>query len=135
MFCDKNLLNYDLACMALRHLTVTRVTWFLTYIFDCGGHEIYSASGVSTTPISLATEPFLAGSLAERVEIWFWGGPHEAEDWYCGSLLTLLVDKLFYCVAMDYEDVVAKFLEALNGCHTGSHNKTRQVESTPTICA
>ena len=135
MSCDKNLLNYEMAHQSLEHLTVARVARYLTYIFDCGSHEIYSNQGVSTTPITLATEPYLSGYLATQTEIWFWGGPPEEEDWYCGSLLTLLIDKLFYCVAMGYEDVVAKFLEALNGNHPYVHHKTQQAESSPPSCA
>jgi len=135
MSCDRELLNYELAHKALGHLTVTRAARFLTYIFDCGSHEIYTNLGYSTTPINLATEPSLSGCLAGQTRIWFWGGPPGCEDWYYGSLLTLLIDKLFYCVTMNFEDVVAKFLEALNGSETSPHYETRQIGPATASCA
>jgi hypothetical protein len=131
MYRDEGLLNYDLAYHSLEHLTVARAVQYLTHIFDCGTHEIYQILSDRRlrefcTPIHIATNPSLAGQLACNVGIWFWGGPPGDEEWYEGTLLTMLIDKLFYCVAMGYEDTVFKFLEVLNG----SCNKARQTEPT-----
>ena len=126
MACNPALLDYELARKSLEHLTVARCVRYLTYIFDCGSHEIYATleelfSGrplyESTTPIRLATRPSLGGCLAAYVKIQFWGGPPEEADWHQGTLLTMLIDKLFYCVAMGYEDIVALFLDTLNDSH------------------
>lgn len=139
MRCDRGLLNYNLARQTLEHLTVARTVHYLTYIFDCGAHEIFADIDhpqqlKATTPINLATNPRLSGCLASRIGICFWGGPPEEAKWHHGSLLTMLIDTLFYCVIMDYEDTVNKFLETLNDSHTCSHDKTRQATSTPTSC-
>lgn len=136
MRCDKGLLNYNLAYQTLEHLTVARVVHYLAYIFDCGAHEIFTNIDHSqlfeaTTPINLATSPLLSDCLASHVKIWFWGGPPGDASWYKGTLLTMLIDILFYCVIMDYEDTVHKFLETLNDTSTASHDKTRQATPPP----
>ena len=106
------LLNYDAAYQALEYLTVARAVYYLTYIFGCGGHEIY-VNGQSQTPNDLARD--YVGCMANRIELWFWGGPPAGEEWFEGTILTMLMDKLFYSVVMGYDDLVAKFLETLNG--------------------
>ncbi len=116
-------LDYEVLCQNLKYLTVARVTYYLTYIFDCGTHEIVWRND-ATTPAALASDPFFSGRLASLGHIWFWGGPPGEADWFKGTLLTMLIDKLYYCAAMGYDDVVDKFLEALNGSH-----KTRQTEA------
>lgn len=140
MVCDRALLNYELARKSLEHLTVSRCVHYLTYIFDCGSHEIYASPeefvpghGLyeATTPIKLATRPYLAGGLAAYMEIQFWGGPPDNADWHQGTLLTMLIDRLFYCVAKGYEDTVTLFLETLNdNSKRPSHDKTPQATST-----
>lgn len=121
---DEGLLSYELAHQSLEHLTVARAVYYLTYIFDCGTHEICVA-GQSTTPCDVALDSYVSSLQADRLIIHFWGGPPDEEDWYKGSLLTMLIDRLFYCVASGYTDVVEKFLEVLNG----SSRKTRSFES------
>lgn len=113
----RDLLNQEMAYQALEHLTVARAVRYLTYIFDCGEHEIYVGSR-QTTPYELGTDLYTSGCLADRVIIWFWGGPPDYEDWFEGTLLTMLIDKLFFCVANELDDVVDKFLETLNGSKT-----------------
>jgi hypothetical protein len=105
------LLDYDAAYQALEHLTVARAVYYLTYIFDCGEHEIY-VNGQSQTPIDAARNH--VGWMSNRVGIWFWGGPPDNEDWFEGTILTMLMDKLFYSVAMGYDNLINKFLETLN---------------------
>ncbi len=127
-----NLLDCDLAYHSLEHLTVTRAVYYLTYIFDCGTHEIHSGQDVGT-PIQLASNKFASlGHLASRARIWFWGGPPGEEEWYQGTLLTMLIDKLFYCVVSGYDDVVRKFLEVLNG---SCRDQIGSTESEATSCA
>jgi hypothetical protein len=110
----QDILDYDVASMMLEHLTVTRTVHYLTYIFDSATHEIY-VNGTTTTPIELAHDPKMRGLLASRVPIRFWGGPPDEEEWYDGSLLAMLMDKLFYCVALHYYDVIDRFFYTLNG--------------------
>lgn len=126
----RDLLDYDLAYHSLEHLTVARVVRYMTYIFDCGTHEIHSGQDIGT-PVQLAASPHYAGRLAGGVEIWFWGGPPDEEDWHRGTLLTMLIDKLFYCVVSGYDDVVRKFLEVLNG---SCRNQIGSAESEATSC-
>lgn len=128
----QELLDYDFAHQALEHLTVARVAHYLTYIFDCGTHEIFTQGPahkgqVTTTPIDLARIPYLSGCLAARTIIYFWGGPPNEEEWYQGSLLTMLIDKLYYCIAMGFEDVVDKFLGTLNGGYSKAESARSKV--------
>ncbi len=108
----KALLDYDAAYQALEHLTVARTVYYLTYIFDCGGHEVY-VNGASQSVADVARNH--SGCAANSVGVWFWGGPPASEDWFEGTFLTLLMDKLFYSVVMGYDDLIEKFLETLNG--------------------
>ncbi len=121
-------LDYEVLYRSLEYLTVARVTHYLTYIFDCGTHEILWRT-LPTTPVEIAGDPFFSERLASQEHIWFWGGPPGEADWFKGTLLTMLIDKLHYCEMMGYNDVVTKFEEAL---YRGSH-KTGQTEAqTPT---
>ncbi len=115
-------LDYEAIRDATKYLTVARVVHYLTYIFDSGTHEIVR-NGLPTTPVELASHPAQAQQPAASVEILFWGGPPEQAEWFRGDLLTLLIDNIFYCAAMEFDDVVRKFLEALGGS-----NKTRQLK-------
>ncbi len=108
----QDLLDYDAAYQALEHLTIARTVHYLTYIFGCGDHEII-VGGQAHTPTTVARDH--VGRLSNRIGIWFWGGPPNNEDWFEGTMLTMLMDKLFYSVAMGYDDVVEKFLATLNG--------------------
>ncbi len=116
-------LDYTVLCRNLEHLTMARATHYLTYIFDCGTHEIVWRN-TATAPAELASDPFFSERLASRECIWFWGGPPGAAAWFKGTLLTLLIDKLYYCAMLGYNDVVDKFSEALRNGH-----KTRQTET------
>jgi len=116
------LMDSDLAYASLQHLTVPRVVNYLAYIFGAGEDEIL-VPGESpwqkrvTTPISLVSD-ILTGVLACRIPVTFWGGPPDEEDWYGGSLLTLLIDRLFYNVAAGNDNIVSRFLEGVNGSAT-----------------
>jgi len=121
------LLNYELAYQALEHLTVSRVVRYMQYTLCGENHEIY-CNGDSTTPLVLATNPHVAGSLAGNIHLWFWGGPPKKEEWYEGSLLTMLLDRLWYAVVVGRYDVVDGFLETLNGNHTRTQQKNAQDE-------
>ena len=121
----RELLNYDAAYQALEHMTVARVVHYLAYIFDCGGQEIY-VNGQAQTPIDIVHN--YSGYLAHRVRIWFWGGPPDDENWFEGTMLTMLMDKLFYSVAMGYSDLIEKFLETLND------GKSKTTHSATTNC-
>jgi hypothetical protein len=103
----------------------------LTRIFGSGDCEIIFCD-VYTSPIGLATDPFRAGSAASSVGIRFWGGPPGDRGWYEGSLITMLVDRLFQCVTAGEIDVVEMFLEVLNG---GRYNKTPKADAAIIGCA
>lgn len=106
------LLDYDAAYQSLEHLTVGRAVYYLTYIFDCGAHEVY-VNGKAQAITDVAYDH--SGLPANRMGVWFWGGPPGGEEWFEGSFLTLLMDKLFYSVVMGFDDLIEKFLETLNG--------------------
>jgi hypothetical protein len=116
-----SLIDHEAAQQALFGMTVARAAQYLSYIFDSGKHEIL-ASGVATTPIDLACNRFPPGTLAESVRITFWGGPPGDADWHQGTLLTLLIDKLFYCVATGRDETVEKFLTVLNDGKTRTND-------------
>lgn len=122
-------LDYEVLHQNLEHLTVARVAHYLTYIFDCGTHEIIWCND-ATTPVSIASDTVISKALASRVLIWFWGGPPDQAAWFKGSLLTMLIDKLYYCAVMGYDDVVDKFSEALDASY-----KTGQTETKATVGA
>lgn len=111
---DKVMVDMNMAFESMQHLTVGRVVHYLTYIFNCGTQEILSEKTV-TTPINFATNRANTAMLASRTSIWFWGGPPGQVDWYVGTLLHLLIDRLFYCVAKGYSNIVDKFLVAFQG--------------------
>ena len=98
---------------AMEHLTVARAVRYLAYIFDCGDHELLYQDAAAS-PVEMACDPFLASQPADGVAIQFWGGPPDDANWHRGTFQTLLLDKLFYCAAMGYDDVVDKFLKVLN---------------------
>ena len=106
------LLDLDFVRPQLEHLTVARVTNHLHHIFNSGSFSIYYANK-PTTPIELATTPPLAGVLAARIVIWFYGGPPGYKEWFEGTLLTLLIDHLFCSVALHQDTLTQKFLKAL----------------------
>jgi hypothetical protein len=119
------LLNYELAYNALEHLTVSRVVHYMQYTLCGEDHEVYyeGTHWQQTTPLRLANDPHLAGRLASCIKIYFWGGPPSDEDWFEGTLLTMLLDRLWYAAVIGRNDIVDNFLETLNG----GHNQTRQV--------
>jgi len=121
------LLDYEIACQATGHLTVSRVVRYMQYTLCGENHEIY-CNGDATTPMQLAINPFVAGNLASNVHLWFWGGPPKKEEWYEGSLLTMLLDRLWYAVAVGRYDVVDRFLEALNCDYDRTRRENTQAE-------
>ena len=106
----QHLLDVDLAQQSLRHLTVARAVRYLTHVFKAGQCEIVIAGDLAC-PIQVATDPLFAGCLASRVRIQFWGGPPGDKGFYGGSILTMLIDKLFQCVAYGEIATVEEFLE------------------------
>lgn len=110
----RELLDYTLAYQSLEHLTVARVVYYLTYIFKNGADEIIVGYD-TTTPTNLANSIYFSGYAASCIKIWFWGGPPGEEEWYEGTLLTMLIDRLFYSVVMNHNEIVDKFLETLSG--------------------
>jgi hypothetical protein len=111
---QRDLLDLDLARHSLEHLTIARVVNYLTYVFDAAEDEILCMGNVCATPSDLL-DVFHPGKLACVTEITFWGGPPEEEEWYKGTLLTMLIDRLFYNIAVGNERIVDRFLETLNG--------------------
>jgi hypothetical protein len=108
-----NMINVEAGKDAMAHLTVARAVRYLVYIFDCGEHELLYR-GAATSPTEMACVPYIASRPAGDVLIEFWGGPPGDANWHQGTFQTLLLDKLFYCVAMGYDDIVEKFLKVLN---------------------
>ncbi len=108
--CDAELL-YD----ALRHLTVGRVANFLNYTFDSHDHEILDLSegrlNWVTTPAEYATHR--CEVLASDTAIVFFGGPPGCGEWYPGSLLAMLVDRLLLNTALGHEEIVRRFMGAV----------------------
>jgi len=108
-------IDVDLARASLQHLTVARVVNYLTYTFDSGTDEILDRSEDrekwATTPLEL-TQSVAVGGLASETPIVFWGGPPGEEEWYPGTLLDMLIDRLFFNIAMNYTEIVDRFLRA-----------------------
>lgn len=98
---------------ALRHLTVGRVTNFLVYTFDSGDHEILDLARERdkwvTTPTEYASSHGGA-MLAAHVSIIFWGGPPDDGMWHTGTLLAMLVDRLFYNFAVGNFELIERFM-------------------------
>lgn len=109
--CDAELI-YD----ALRHLTVGRVVNFLNYTFDSCDHEILdlaeSREKWATTPMEYATHN--SAVLASDTRVVFFGGPPDEGDWYTGSLLAMLVDRLLFNRAIGNTEVVQRFMGAMD---------------------
>jgi hypothetical protein len=97
----------------MEHLSVARAVRYLVYIFDCGDHELLYQDA-ATSPVEMACDPRIASQPADGVAIQFWGGPPDDANWHRGTFQTLLLDKIFYCVAMGYDDTVEKFIKVLN---------------------
>ena len=109
--CDAELI-YD----ALRHLTVGRVVNFLNYTFDSCDHEILDLSEGrtkwATTPMEYATHN--SAVLASDTTIVFFGGPPNEGEWYPGSLLAMLVDRLLFNRAIGNTEIVQRFMGAMS---------------------
>lgn len=127
----QHLLDIELAQQSLEHLTVARAVRYLTHVFESGGCEILIADDLAS-PIEVATDPIMAGCLASRVRIRFWGGPPGDRGFYKGTILTMLIDQLFQCVATADTKKVEKFLEVLNG---SGRNKARETTAHIIGCA
>jgi hypothetical protein len=106
------LLNLDLAYHSLEHLTIARAVNYLTYIFDAAESEILHGENAPGTVVDLldVSHP---GKLACLTKITFWGGPPEEEAWHRGTLLSMLIDRLFYNIIVGNERVVDRFLESI----------------------
>jgi hypothetical protein len=109
-------LDAELARDSLAYLTVARVVNYLTYTFDAGTDEILDLSDTrrrwATTPLGYAQDNAdKAGALACDAPVVFWGGPPGNDDWYTGTLLDMLIDRVFYNVAIGNNVVVQRFLE------------------------
>lgn len=108
--CDAELLY-----AALRHLTVGRVVNFLNYTFDSCDHEILDRSEHrekwATTPAEYAA--YNSAALAANANIVFFGGPPNEGEWYAGSLLAMLVDRLLYNRAIGNVEIVQRFMGAM----------------------
>jgi hypothetical protein len=111
-------LDIEIVYDALRYLTVGRVGNFLCYSFDSGEHEILDLdedrTRRATTPIEYTLNCRSNGTkLASDAHIVFWGGPPGDCDWYTGTLLAMLVDRLFYNVAIGNHEIVERFMRAV----------------------
>jgi len=109
-------LDAELARDSLSHLTVARVVNYLTYTFDAGADEILDLSDArrqwATTPLGYAQDNIdNSGGLACDASVVFWGGPPGDEDWYTGTLLDMLIDRVFYNAATGNSAVVQRFME------------------------
>lgn len=108
-------LDIDIVYDALRYLTVGRVGNFLCYTFDSGDHEILdlaeSRTKWATTPVEYAMRN--GTQLASDAKIVFWGGPPNECEWYPGSILAMLVDRLFYSAAIGNHELVERFMKAV----------------------
>ena len=102
--------NITTAWDCLKTVSVVRATNYLTYIFEAQDDEII-LEDIVTTPAeaTLGSSPNLR---ARHVPIRFWGGPPGEEEWYEGNMLTLLIDRLFYNIAMGNIAVVQRFQES-----------------------
>ena len=105
--------NITVAWDSLKTISIVRATNYLTYIFEAQDDEIILEDVVTTpTEVTLDSSPYLR---ARHMSIQFWGGPPGEEEWYEGNMLTLLIDRLFYNIAMGNIAVVRRFQE----CYTG----------------
>ena len=108
-------LDVNLARDSLEHLTLARVINYLNYTFDAGIDEILDLSDTlrrATTPLGYAQDNIVnAGELACVAYIVFWGGPPGNEDWYTGTLLDMLIDRVFYSVVVGNNTRVQRFLD------------------------
>ena len=93
----------------LKPISIVRATSYLTYIFEAHNDEII-LENVVTTPAEAASDSS-PNLRARHLPIVFWGGPPGEEEWYEGNMLTLLIDRLFYNIAMGNIAVVQRFQE------------------------
>lgn len=97
---------------ALRHLTVGRAVNFLNYTFDAHDHEILDLSAErtkwATTPMEYAMHN--SEVLASDTAIVFFGGPPGEGEWYSGSILAMLIDRLLLNTAIGNTEVVQRFM-------------------------
>lgn len=108
-------LDIEFVYDALRHLTVGRTTNFLAYTFDSGNHEILDLSerrAQCTTPTEYASQCNNM-TLATDASIVFWGGPPGDSEWFTGTLLAMLVDRLFYNFAVGNFELIERFMRAV----------------------
>ena len=110
-------IDVDIVRHSLEHLTIARVINYLTYTFGAGADEILDLSEIrvkqETTPLGYAQDHIInIGAPAADAVIVFWGGPPDDEDWYRGTLLDMLIDRLFFNIASGNIGVVNRFVGA-----------------------
>ena len=107
--------DIDNAWSTLRHVSVIRAVNYLAYVFDCQDDKVLLDKSV-TTPQQIA---YASNSIvrARYIPIQFWGGPPGDEEWHEGSLLALLIDRLFYNIAVGNVRTVQRFQESFARTH------------------
>ncbi len=65
----------------------------------------------ATTPMKYATHN--SAVLASDTTIVFFGGPPGSGEWYPGSLLAMLVDRLLLNTALGNREIVRRFMGAM----------------------
>lgn len=107
--------NVETAWDSLAGLSVTRAVNYLTYVFDCHDDEVKMENKI-TTP-QLISYNNTANVPARCIPIHFWGGPPGEEEWYEGNLVTMLIDRLFFNIAVGNTDRVLRFQESFAKTH------------------
>lgn len=94
-------------------LSSIRAAYMLHYVFNSGYDEI-SHDGTTMTVMDLARRNI--NVPARSMLFWFWGGPPDGEDWFCGSFVTMLIDRYFYNMVDEDGDFASsmEFLEKLS---------------------
>ena len=102
--------NVQTAWESLRGISVVRAVNYLTYIFDCPLDEVKMEDELTTPQqIAYGSHPSMR---ARCIPIYFWGGPPGDEEWFKGNLVAMLIDRLFFNIAIGNSEVVGRFQES-----------------------
>lgn len=88
--------------------STTSIASLLHYIFKAGFDEI-SVDGETLTVFDLSR---MQRDNPPTQLIWFWGGPEDNQDWFSGTLVTMLLDRYYYNL-FEKEGDISSSLELL----------------------
>jgi hypothetical protein len=105
-------MNVEKAYKALNSWEVARVFNHLIYTFNAGAVRVEFCG----YPVALADLAHrVTGNIPARyIRVKFRGGPSGKRREYIGTLLTVLVDELFYRYTLGHQICVENFLESID---------------------